>query len=68
MDLEIREFDNAIKSFVEKSPLPDEVKRMILEKRLAEQTEKTIKTIQKQIEERDKKEKEGVKRDAESVR
>lgn len=54
--LDIRAFDDAIKNFVSESPLPDEVKRMVLEKRLAEQTDKTFATLQKEIEERNKKE------------
>lgn len=54
--LQIRVFDDAIKKFVSESPLPDEVKRMVLEKRLAEQTEKTFETLQKEILERDRKE------------
>lgn len=51
--LQIREFDNAIKNYVLESPLPDEVKLMVLEKRLAEQQERTLDTLRREIAERE---------------
>lgn len=51
--LQIREFDNAIKNYVSESPLPDEVKLMVLEKRLAEQQERTLDTLRREIAERE---------------
>lgn len=64
MDLEIMEFYKTINKFVLKSTLPDEVKRMILEKVLSEQEMRTFETVRKQIEERNKME---VGENAESV-
>lgn len=64
MDLEIMEFRNAINNFVESSNLPDEVKRMVLERVLAKQEQRTLVTVRTQIEKRDKKE---VAKGAESI-
>lgn len=62
----IREFRQSIESFVAKSELPDEVKRMVLAEILKAQEEATVLTLRKEIEERDIAEQEdGV--DAESV-
>ena len=61
--VEIIEFRNAIKKFVANSPLPDEVKKMVLEQCLTEQSERTLATIRREIEERDKEE----SKDAESL-
>lgn len=64
--LKIREFRQSIESFVAKSELPDEVKRMVLAEILKAQEEATVLTLRKEIEERDIAEQEdGV--DAESV-
>lgn len=51
--LQIREFRNAIKNYVASSPLPDEVKLMALEQCLAEQQERTLETLRKEIAERE---------------
>lgn len=50
--LQIREFRNAIKNYVANSPLPDEVKLMVLEQCLAEQQERTLETLRMEIAER----------------
>lgn len=52
--VEIIEFRNAIKNYVEDSPLPDEVKRMVLDQCLAEQSERTLATVRSEIAEREK--------------
>ena len=64
--LEIREFKQAIESFVAKSELPEEVKRMVLAEILKEQESVTVLTLRKEIETRDNAEKEAMQ-DAESV-
>jgi hypothetical protein len=64
--LEVREFKQAIVDYVQKSPLPDEVKRMVLVEVAREQEERTLLTLKKEIEERDMAEK-GDDADAESV-
>lgn len=62
----IREFRQSIESFVAKSELPDEVKRMVLAEILKAQEEATVLTLRKEIEERDIAEQEDSV-DAESV-
>ena len=54
LNISILEFRNAIKNFVDTSELPDEVKRMVLEKILAEQEEKTLNVMKLELEERNK--------------
>ena len=55
-NIEIIEFKKNITAYVEKSPLPEEVKRMVLEDILVEQEKKTVETLKREIAERDKKE------------
>lgn len=54
--VQIIEFKNAIRNYVSDSPLPDEVKRMVLEQCLEEQTQKTLETVRAEIKEREEKE------------
>lgn len=65
-NLEIREFSQAITNFVEKSDLPEEVKRMALQEVLTRQEQKARDALMAEIAARDAKQKE-VKQDAESV-
>lgn len=68
-NLEIREFSQAITNFVETSPLPEEVKRMVLQENLARQEQKARDALMAEIADRDAvevKQKE-VKQNAESV-
>lgn len=61
--IEVIEFRNAIKNYVTESPLPEEVKRMVLSQLLDEQAQRTLETVKKEIADRDKE----VNADAESV-
>lgn len=58
INVKIMEFRNAIKNFVTDSPLPDEVKKMVLEQCLTEQSERTLATVRQEIAEREKAESE----------
>ena len=66
-NLEIREFSQAITNFVEKSDLPEEVKRMALQDILLKQEQKAKDALLAEIAARDAAEKEEVKDDAEGV-
>ena len=67
-NLEIAEFKQAIKSFVGKSELPVEVKRMTLSEILREVEQESQRILMAEIAARDAAEqKEEVKQDAESV-
>lgn len=66
-NLEIREFSQAITNFVEKSDLPEEVKRMVLQEILLKQEQKAKDALLAEIAARDAAEKEEVKDDAEGV-
>lgn len=65
-NLEIAEFKQAIKSFVEKSELPVEVKRMALAEILREVEQESQRALMEEIAARDAAEQE-VNQDAESV-
>lgn len=69
INLEIKEFSQAIANFVEASPLPEEVKRMALQENLARQEQKARDALMAEIAARDAAEvaKQEVKQDAESV-
>lgn len=68
-NLEIREFSQAITNFVEKSDLPEEVKRMALQENLARQEQKARDALLAEIANRDAAEakQKEVEQDAESV-
>lgn len=69
-NLEIREFSQAITNFVEKSDLPEEVKRMALQEVLTRQEQKARDALMTEIADRDAAEstkQKEVKQDAESV-
>lgn len=57
--LQVYEFKKSIQSFVSKSPIPDEVKRMVLAEILREQEQITLETLKREIEERDREESEN---------
>lgn len=52
--IEIIRFKNAIENFVADSPLPDEVKRMVLSECLDKQTQRTLETVRREIAEGEK--------------
>lgn len=56
MNLKIREFKVAIQNYVDGSGLPEEVKRLVLNEILAEQSQKALSAISAELEERDRKE------------
>ena len=66
-NLEIREFSQAITNFVEKSDLPEEVKRMALQEILLKQEQKAKDALLGVIARRDAAEKDELKDDAEGV-
>lgn len=69
-NLEIKEFSQSIANFVEASPLPEEVKRLVLQEILEKQGQKAREALLTEIADRDAAEvaKKGeVKQDAESV-
>lgn len=53
MDLEIRQFTNTIINFINKSPLPMEVKRLSLKDILAQVEDETNKLLQEQLKARE---------------
>lgn len=57
MNLKIREFKQSIRNFVNESELPDEVKRMVINEILTDQTQKALESIRAEIEDRDREEK-----------
>lgn len=61
--LEIREFEQAIINQINQSPLPLEVKRLIVENICAQVNEATNKQIQAELKERSSKEESEVKSD-----
>lgn len=61
--LEIREFEQAIINQINQSPLPLEVKRLIVENICAQVNEATNKQIQAELKERSSKEENEVKSD-----
>lgn len=67
INLEIREFSQAIENFVNGSDLPEEVKRMALQEIMNKQEQKSRDALLAEIAARDAAEKEEVKDDAESV-
>lgn len=70
INLEIREFSQAITNFVDGSGLPEEVKRMALQEVLTRQEQKARDALMAEIADRDAVESEKqkeVKQDAESV-
>ena len=64
MNVEIVAFSNALKNFVNKSQLPDEVKRLVLVEVLAEQEKRALAAVTKELDARDRRE---AKRNAKSV-
>lgn len=54
MDLEIRQFTNAIINFINQSPLPMEVKRLALKDILAQVEDETNKLLQEQLKAQEK--------------
>lgn len=55
-NLKIIEFRKALRDYVAKAQLPEEVKRMVLEQCLQEQGKKTLEAAKGEIAERDKEE------------
>lgn len=55
--LSIREFKQSIQNFVNESELPDEVKRMVINEILADQTQKALESIRAELKDRDREEK-----------
>lgn len=51
--LEVKEFEQAIISFVNENKIPDEVKRIILENILYQQEKMALESIKKEIKERE---------------
>ena len=67
MDLEIREFSQAIVNFINKSPLPAEIKRLALRDICTKLEAAADGEIQRQIAERERAEKEKAEREKEEA-